>query len=126
MDVFLRGSGGWRNAYRPTSGYGVELQSDSRTVLLMKTVNGTTTTLQSVSAQQLTTGKQWLRLRVSGSTVQFKIWSDGQAEPAGWAATATDTSVTTAGQLFISHVRSSSNIGAKAISLDDLSLNAAQ
>jgi chitodextrinase len=122
-DVFLRGSGGWRNAYRPTSGYGVELQSDSRTVLLMKTVNGTTTTLQSVSAQQLTTGKQWLRLRVSGSTVQFKIWSDGQSEPAGWAATATDTSVTTSGQLFVSEVRSSSNVGAKAISLDDLSLN---
>lgn len=126
-DVFLRGSGGWRNAYRPVSGYGIEVQSDSRTVSLIKTVNGTTTTLQSVSkAQQLTTGKQWLCLWVSGSTVQFKIWPNGQSEPAGWAATATDTSVTTAGQLFVSDVRSSSNVGAKAISLDDLSLAAAQ
>jgi hypothetical protein len=125
-EVFVRGTGGWQNPYRPVNGYGIELANTSTSVLLLKTVNGTTTTLQTVSAQQVTTGKQWLRLRVSGSTVQFKVWPDGQSEPTGWNATATDTSVAAAGQLFIANVRSSTDVGAKAISLDNLTLSAAQ
>ena len=125
-DVFVRGTSGWQNAYRPVSGYGIEVANTSTTVLLLKTVNGTTTTLQSVTAAQLTTGKQWLRLRVSGSTIQFKMWLDGHSEPTAWNATATDTSVTTAGQVFIANVRSATNVGAKAINLDDLTLSATQ
>jgi chitodextrinase len=126
LSVFLRGSGNWQNGYRPRNGYGVELQSNSRTVVLQKDVNGTVSTLATVSSgQQLTTGKQWLRLRVSGSTIQFKIWTDGTTEPTTWAATSTDTSVTAAGQLFVSLNRGGTNVGAKSVSLDDLSIQAA-
>jgi hypothetical protein len=83
--------------------------------------------VQSVTGgQAVTTGKQWLRLRVSGSTIQFKIWADGAAEPAVWKSTSTDTSVTAAGQLFLSVVRGSSNVGAKAVSFDDLAVRDAQ
>ncbi len=123
LNVYLRGSGGWQNSYRPRTGYGLQLQSNSATAVLQKNVNGTVTTIQRVTgSQQLTTGKQWLRLQVNGSTIQFKIWSDGQSEPTTWNSVNTDTSVTGAGQLFISLNRAGSNVGAKSATLDDLQL----
>ena len=36
LSVFLRGSGGWQNGYRPRNGYGLELQSNSGTVVVQK------------------------------------------------------------------------------------------
>ncbi|MEO6502190.1 MAG: hypothetical protein ABIQ09_09805, partial [Jatrophihabitantaceae bacterium] len=72
------------------------------------------------------TGKQWLRLRVVGSTIQFKIWSDGASEPVAWEATATDTSVTADGQLFLSVVRGGTNVGDKSVSFDDLAIRDGQ
>ena len=55
----LRGSGGWLNAYRPRSGYGVEFSSSSTTVTVNKSVNGVTSDLRSVSgAQPLSTAKR--------------------------------------------------------------------
>ncbi len=127
FNVYLRGSGGWQNAYRPKNGYGLQLQSNSGTVVLQKNVNSVTSTVQSVAGgQALTTAKQWLRLRVSGSTIQFKIWTDGTAEPTTWKATATDTDVTAAGQLFLSTVRGGTNVGAKSVSVDDLAVRDGQ
>ncbi|MEO7261960.1 MAG: LamG-like jellyroll fold domain-containing protein [Jatrophihabitantaceae bacterium] len=127
LSVYLRGSGGWQNAYRPRNGYGLQLQSNSGTVTVQKNVNGVTSTVQSVAgAQAVTTGKQWLRLRVSGSTIQFKVWTDGATEPVAWESTSTDTSVTAAGQLFLSVVRGGTNVGAKAVSFDDLAIRDAQ
>jgi chitodextrinase len=127
FSVYLRGSGGWQNAYRPKNGYGLQLQSNSGTVTVQKDVNGVATNLQSVTAgQAVTTAKQWLRLRVVGSTIQFRIWTDGTAEPTSWKSTATDTDVTAAGQLFLSVVRGSTNVGAKSVSVDDLAIRDSQ
>jgi large repetitive protein len=126
LSVFTRGSGGWQNAYRPKNGYGVELQSNSGTVVLQKDVNGTLTNLATVTgAQQVSTAKQWLRLRASGSTIQFKIWTDGTSEPVTWTATSTDTSITAPGQQFLSLNRGGTNVGSKSVSLDDLTVRAA-
>src|SRR5206468_8730426 len=98
----------------------------SGTVVVQKVVNGTTSTLASVpGGQQLTTAKQWLRLRVSGSTIQFKVWTDGTTEPAAWQSTSTDTSVTAPGQLFLSLNRGSTNVDPKGVSFDDLTIRAA-
>jgi hypothetical protein len=92
-------------------------------VTVQKNVNAVTSTVQSVAGgQAVTTGKQWLRLRVSGSTIQFKIWADGATEPVAWKSTTTDTSVTAAGQLFLSVVRGGTNVGSKAVSFDDLAI----
>jgi chitodextrinase len=124
LSVFLRGSGGWQNAYRPKNGYGIQLQSNSGTVSVLKNVNGTLTTLQNVAgAQALTTGKQWLRLRVVGSQIQFKIWADGTSEPTSWTTSLTDSAVTAPGGLFIAQVRAASNVGDKAVNFDDLSIS---
>jgi hypothetical protein len=122
-NLYLRGSGGWQNAYRPRTGYGLEMSSTSGTVSLRKNVNGTVTTIQTVAAAQaVTTAKQWLRLSISGTTIRFKIWTDGQPEPTAWTATATDSSVSGSGQLFVSNVRGGTNTGAKTFSIDDLTL----
>ena len=123
FSAYVRGSGGWANGYRPRNGYGVQITPNSGTVSLDRNVNGTRTTLQSVSgAQPVSTAKHWLRLRVTGSTVQFRIWLDGNPEPSTWAATVTDASVTAAGQSFLSLARGSTNVGVRFLGLDDLVL----
>jgi hypothetical protein len=124
-NLYLRGTGGWQNAYRPRTGYGLELSSTSGAVSLRKNVNGTVTTLQSVAgAQSVTTAKQWLRFGISGSTIRFKIWTDGQTEPTAWEATVTDASVPDPGQLFVSAVRGGTNTGTKSFTIDDLTVRA--
>lgn len=124
LSVFVRGSGGWRNGYRPTHGYGLELASNSSSVTIKKTVAGTTTNLNTTSgAQQVGSARQWLRLKVSGSTIQYKIWTDGQAEPSTWRASVTDTAVTAAGHVFVSLNRGGANTGAKSVQFDDLAVS---
>lgn len=123
LSVYLRGSGGWQNSYRPQNGFGIELRPNSTAVRAVKNVNGTLTDLGGLSGvQATTTGKQWLRMRVSGDTIRVKIWADGQAEPDNWEFSVTDSSVSGPGQLHISLNRSSSNSGAKAVTLDDLAV----
>jgi hypothetical protein len=123
FSVFARGSGGWRNGYRPNSGYGLEFGSNSSTVTLKRTVNGTATNLSSSSgAQQVGTGRQWVRLQVVGSTIRYKTWLAGQSEPAAWRASITDAAVTAPGQLFVSLNRGSANSATKSVRLDDLTI----
>ena len=123
LSVYARGTGGWQNGYRPRNGVGLQLASTSTAVDVQKNVNGTMTTVRrDTGVAAVTTAKQWLRLRVSGTTLQYKVWTDGQTEPAGWEQTATGVDVTGAGQLFIAASRAGSNSGAKTVSFDDLSI----
>jgi hypothetical protein len=68
----------------------------------------------------VSTTKQWVRLRVSGSTIQFRTWVDGAVEPSTWSSTITDTSLSAAGQLHFSLVRGGSNTGLKDVRIDDV------
>jgi hypothetical protein len=121
FSVFVRGSGGWTNSYRPRNGYGLEFSSSSSTVSVRRVVNGSSPVIRSVSgANSISTAKQWLRLRVVGSTIQFRTWRDGQAEPTTWRSTDTDTNVTAPGQLFVSYNRGSTNSGTRYVAIDDL------
>lgn len=121
--VFLRGSGGWANPYRPLHGYGVQISPSSGTVEVQRTTSGTVTTLAAVAgAQKVGTARQRVRFVVAGSTLRLKIWPEGSTEPSTWTWSGTDTAVTTAGRLHLSLVRSSRNVGAKSFTLDDLVL----
>jgi chitodextrinase len=124
FSVYLRGSGGWKDNYRPVNGYGLQLSSNSGTVQVQKAVNGTMTAVHSVSGSQaVSTAKQWLRVQVNGSTIQFRTWLDGQVEPSTWKSVDTDTSVTAAGQVYLSLNRGgSTNVGAKSVTIDNLQL----
>ncbi|HET7901327.1 MAG TPA: Ig-like domain-containing protein, partial [Candidatus Nanopelagicales bacterium] len=125
FDVWTRGSGAWVGTYRPRDGYGVELSSNSGTVAVLKSVAGTQSTIRSLTgANKLVTTKQWLRIRVVGTTLQVKIWADGSPEPAAWTSTDTDSSVTAGGQVFLALNRASTNVGAKSVTIDDLVVNA--
>jgi chitodextrinase len=122
-NVFLRGSGGWQNGFRPASGYGVQLSTNSGAVTVQRASAGTVTNLVTLSgARQVSTATQWVRLRVDGTQISVKTWVDGTAEPVGWTWTGTDASVTGAGQLYVSHVRGGSNVGAKTLYLGDMDL----
>jgi chitodextrinase len=122
-NVFLRGSGGWQNAYRPASGYGLQLSSSAGAVSVQRTSAGVVTTLATLSgARQVSTATQWIRLRVDGSQISVKTWVDGTPEPVAWTWTGTDTAVTGPGQLYVSHVRGGTNVGAKTLYLGDLDL----
>jgi chitodextrinase len=126
LDVWTRGSGGWANSYRPRNGYGVELSSTTAGLTVLRSVNGTQTTVASVTgAQSVTTAAQRIRLRVQGSTIQVKTWLASQPEPSTWRSTLTDTGVTADGQLFLSVNRASTNVGAKGVTIDDLTVDAA-
>lgn len=51
----------------------------------------------------------WLRFRITGSTLQAKIWQEGGSEPTPWSVTATDTSLTAAGAIGTRSILSSTN-----------------
>jgi hypothetical protein len=72
----------------------------------------------------LGSGPQWLRLEAKGDTVRFKIWSDGQNEPAAWTGSFTDSAVAAAGSLHLSQVNGSAATGTRSVRLDDLVVHA--
>ena len=124
--VYLRGSGGWQNAYRPNTGYGLVFTPDSTTVSVLRNVNGTKTAIAYVpNASQVSTAKQWLRFRIDGQQLSFRTWPDGQPEPTTWTWTGTDTAITAPGRLFTSLVRGTTTTAEKSITLDDLTLTRA-
>ncbi|MBK8732151.1 MAG: hypothetical protein IPL93_04610, partial [Actinomycetales bacterium] len=73
--------------------------TNSTTVSMMKVVNGTQTKTSIANGQVLTAGSR-VRVRVVGSTFQFRTWLDGQPEPSTWKGTVTDTAVIAPGQLY--------------------------
>ncbi len=121
---WLRGSGDWTGAGRPNNGYRVQIQSDSSTIVWGKSVANTTTDFTSVVGANSTTAgaKQWIRFQAVGTTIRFRTWLDGNAEPTTWAGSVTDTDVAS-GKLQISLARAGSGtLGANDVDLDDLTL----
>lgn len=122
-NVFLRGSGGWKGKLRPKTGYGLQIRSHSGKVAIKRMNNGSMSTLnKTAGAQQVGSNKQWLRLQVVGSTIRYRIWTDGQPEPSGWEASVTDGAVSGSGKVFMALLRTNSATEAKSISIDNLEL----
>lgn len=48
----------------------------------------------------------WMRFRVNGTSLSGKIWEDGQAEPADWQVTATDSAISAAGWVGVGNFES--------------------
>ncbi|MCW2820161.1 MAG: cell surface protein [Marmoricola sp.] len=123
LNLYVRGSGGWQNSYRPRNALGLQLTSTSTSVEVQQNVNGVLTTLRRDSgAVKSTTAKQWLRLRVQGGSLQYRIWTDGTTEPTTWSPAVTNVGVTGPGQLHLAVNRASTNVGAKSVVVDDLSI----
>ncbi|MGW3428875.1 poly-gamma-glutamate hydrolase family protein [Streptomyces melanosporofaciens] len=73
------------------------------TLTLRKRVAGTETLIATAADTSTLTHAAgrffWLRFQVTGTTLQAKAWQDGTPEPGAWTVTATDTSITQAGQV---------------------------
>lgn len=123
FNAYLRGSGGWANAYRPRNGVGVELAPFTSSVTLKRVVNGTMTTLATTPAQRVGAGKQWLRLQAVGGQVRYRIWADGTAEPVTWTVSTSIGASVPAGQLHLSLVRAGAATTARSISVDGVTLS---
>lgn len=123
FSVYMRASSGWSGGARPRHGVGVEVSNTSTSVLVKQMSNSVASTLQTITAAQSTstTTKQWLRLRVQGATLAFKIWADGTPEPATWRSSSTPTVVTTPGRPYLSLYRSAAAAaGSKTVVVDDV------
>jgi phage replication-related protein YjqB (UPF0714/DUF867 family) len=82
------------------------------TLTLRKRVTGTETLLATAPDAGLThaAGQMFrLRLQITGSTLNAKIWLDDTNEPTGWSVTVTDTSLTAAGTIGTRTILSSTN-----------------
>nr|HET6904406.1 hypothetical protein [Ktedonobacteraceae bacterium] len=64
---------------------------DGNQLSLLKRVAGVTTVLKAVAFPALSGKSYTLRFRAVGSMLAAKVWPTGQAEPAMWMVTATDT-----------------------------------
>jgi hypothetical protein len=65
------------------------------------------------------------RLRAVGSTIQGRFWSDGTAEPVGWAFAVSDGSVTAAGYAGLYNGENSGTSNGAVVSVTDLVLQSA-
>ncbi|MBE0448644.1 MAG: hypothetical protein IBX64_11200, partial [Actinobacteria bacterium] len=90
--VVVRGSG----ASATENGYVVSIYNSSnntKSILLYRYLDGTYQLLQSKPYDWSANTWYWARLRAIGSTIQAKVWPDGENEPSSWSLNATDTSI---------------------------------
>lgn len=66
---------------------------DGNQLIVLKRVAGVTTVLKAVAFPALSGKSYALRFRAVGSMLAAKVWPTGQAEPAMWMVTATDTAL---------------------------------
>jgi hypothetical protein len=66
---------------------------DGNQLVLLKRVAGVTTVLKAITFPALSGKSYTLRFRAVGSMLAAKVWPTGQAEPAMWMVTVTDTAL---------------------------------
>lgn len=59
---------------------------------LQKYVGGTLSTIGTADAGMVENAWFWVRLQRTGTTIQMRVWLDGNAEPGTWTVSDTDTS----------------------------------
>lgn len=106
VTLVARGSGssGSENAYLLSFA-----SSSTGGLRLRKLVSGTVTNLGTEHVGTIVFAADkwyWMRFRVNGTTLQGKIWEDGDAEPADWQVSATDSSISAAGWVGVGNFES--------------------
>lgn len=88
--------------------YRARLSSNANTFGIVKTIAGTSTNLSIPAFTVSLNTEYWIRFKGVGSNLFAMIWQDGSAVPTSWTATATDTSITTAGNIGV-HVNTTNS-----------------
>lgn len=68
---------------------------DGNSFTLLKKVGGVVSVLQSIPFAARGAVAYTMRVRVTGTRIQARVWQTGQAEPATWMLAVTDSSLTT-------------------------------
>ncbi len=112
----LRGSGDWPL----TSGYRVDVQSDSSTIKLRRFSGGSNSVVASFSNASLKVANTPIRLRfkVNEGAVWAKVWLASQAEPPTWQITYTDVSPLPGNGVL--QIAQSGTTGSRSVSVDNL------
>lgn len=71
----------------------------SGSILMKKNVSGTSTQLATKTVTLNGSTWYWMRYRVQGTNLYAKQWADGSSEPSAWDITASDSAITSAGNV---------------------------
>ena len=112
--VVLDGDGG----FPLTSGYRVEVQSNSSTIKLRRFSGGVNTDTKSFT-YTMDTKPQRMHFMVQGGNINVKVWPVDTLEPSAWSLQYTDPAPLPAGKLQLQHNWTS---GSRSVFVDDLSL----
>jgi fibronectin-binding autotransporter adhesin len=85
--VFLRSSGDWADADKPTTGVEFAIDNVNGTINVYSITSGSRSGSQANGTYTNDTALKNVKIEVSGTTARIKIWDDGGAEPGTWAAT---------------------------------------
>lgn len=90
----IRGSG----AAAAETGYSVKFDTTTLNYQLQKFVSGAVTNLgTAVSFTPVANVWYYVRFRVNGTSLQVRVWKDGEVEPSTWSVSATDSAISAAG-----------------------------
>lgn len=94
VDSTTASAGAAFNSYGSSGSFGYYLCYISNgNMVLSKYFNGTTTTLQTVSASITTGLNYWMRVQATGTgSIVARFWEDGTSEPTSWNISVTDSS----------------------------------
>lgn len=103
--AYVRGNDFFTQVDVPFSGYYLQADIQGNSVQLGVDNLGTRANLASAASKTFTAGTDvWVRLRAQGTTIQWKIWNVGAAEPGVWDQTVTDSTLP-AGVVGLSHTQ---------------------
>lgn len=95
-------------------------------LVIYKRVSGSYTAIATVAhGLTITTGTVlWLRLQATGTTIRARVWIDGNTEPTGWTASATDSTYSSGSQGvrfgWVSGGGTTQQVNADTFAVDDL------
>jgi hypothetical protein len=117
LGVVVRGSTDGQNGYFVNPSASTNLNGSWT---IYKTVGGAFTQLSSFNLLSSITGNVSVRIRVQGTTINANVWPYGTTEPTGWMATASDSSVSTAGYAGLRNQGGTATATADNFTLDNL------
>ncbi|MDQ0902104.1 gamma-glutamyltransferase [Paenibacillus sp. V4I7] len=111
----------WNSTTVPNNGYGVELNTNTDSVKLIRAAAGGQITTIATFAHTRITDWQWLRFRVEDNQLQVRIWNNGVNEPReDWKYSMQDSQVTGTGKLLLSAIALSNGSLGGSFNVDDI------
>ncbi|SDD79590.1 gamma-glutamyltranspeptidase [Paenibacillus sp. UNCCL117] len=110
LRLWLRADG-WNSTSAPHNGYGVEINTQSDTIRLLRTRQSNGIYGLTTIDHPRTTDWQWLRFRVEGNVLKVRLWNDGQPEPVDWLHQRTNGDVTAPGKWMASAIELTGGTG---------------